>query len=157
MSIRKLFLVSSLVLGIGISSTCSAIEIYTCKINPTSPMVGGVRTGVLENQTGRPVGSCTGREGWRAGANTTIPESSFKGKKIDTNAFSGLSGYGCICVTEPCPCAHGLTGSTAASAMSPAADAKGPTNDDPAAMDERRGKDGEVKGRPQTARPRPKP
>ena len=133
MSIRKLFVVSSLALGIGISSTCAAIEIYTCKINPASPMVGGVRTGVLENQTGRPVGSCTGREGWRAGAKTTIPESSFKGKKIDTNAFIGLSGFGCICVTEPCPCAHGLPGAKAASAMSLTTSPKRPTDDDPAA------------------------
>ena len=105
MSIRKLFDVSSLVLGIGVSSTCAAIELYTCKISPASPMVGGVRTGVLENQTGRPLGSCTGRVGWRAGAKTIIPESSFKGRKIDTDAFIGLSGFGCICVTEPCPCA----------------------------------------------------
>lgn len=100
-------------------------------------MVGGVRTGVLENQTGRPLGSCTGRESWRAGAKTAIPESSFKGKKIDTNAFIGLSGFGCICVTEPCNCATGLPGSTAASAMSTTASPKRPTDDDPAASKEK--------------------
>ncbi len=158
MSIRKLFVISSLVLGIGASSTCAAIEIYACKINPTSPMVGGVRTGVLENQTGRPLGSCTGREGWRAGAKMTIPESSFKGKKIDTNAFIGLSGFGCICVTEPCPCAHGtnpaLSARDSEATTSPNAVPASPDGEAPPAAV--RGPD-RPPGGPIVARPRPKP
>lgn len=153
MSIRKLFVVSSLVLWIGVSSMCAAMEIYTCKINPISPMVGGVRTGVLENQTGRPLGSCQGREGWRAGAKTTIPESSFTGKKIDSNAFIGLSGYGCICVTEPCPCARGQLGSQAAATVSSTAVPNRPIDDDPAASN---AKD-HILSRPIVARPRPRP
>lgn len=159
MSIRKLFVVTSLVLGIGITSTCSAIELYTCKINPMSPTVGGVRTGSLLDSTGRSIGACVGAQEWQAGAKTKIADASIKGRKIDVNAFVALSGFGCICKREPCPCTPGLPSPQRSSAISPAVDAQGPTNDDTVVSTDSDGSPmaGPIVSRHSDRKPKPKP
>ena len=135
MSIRKLFVVSSLALGTGLSSTCAAIEIYICKINPASSMVGGVRTGSLLDSTGRSIGACVGAQDWQAGAKTKITDAAIKGRKLDVNAFVALSGFGCICKREPCPCTPRLPSPQPSSAASPVVSGAARSADDADELD----------------------
>lgn len=120
MSLRKLLSAFALASCLGAAYSACAIEIYTCKINPSSPAVGGLKSGVLSLASDvhppHPMGpssrisECKGTKDWTAASNQKIPSAVFtarKGNVTEAWAATTIGPIGCICVTDPCPCAGG--------------------------------------------------
>lgn len=124
MNIRLILTVTGLIASLGVAMNTSADQLYTCKINPSSPSVAGVKTGTLSHGSGYDlksrgspygyysvrIGACKGTGDWAVASKEKIAEASIvarKGDVTETWLAVTMAGPGCICVTDPCPCASG--------------------------------------------------
>ena len=140
MSLRKLLSAFALASFLGAAYSACAIEIYTCKINPSRPAVGGLKSGVLSlasdvhpphpMSSSSRIGECKGTKDWTAASNQKIPSAVFtarKGNVTEAWAATIIGPIGCICVTDPCPCAGGNSNSAALAKTATASPASSPT------------------------------